>query len=161
MIHRNEKKSSLGRPETWHDPYLKWHGRATLCQAKTQTHSSLAWPVPILAWPCPTSKPSITQHSSSSSSLILLHKHLSSSKLLSKTSITNNLQTFISPSKLHQFTKFLHLINPKHNSNHNPSIKNNFHPPKPKITQIRHLHNPNPKTTNSSPNSTTQLINLT
>ncbi|KEH33475.1 hypothetical protein MTR_3g040130 [Medicago truncatula] len=72
-----------------------------------------------------------------SSSLILQHKHLSSFKLLSKTSISNNLQTFISPSKLHQITKFLHPINPKHHYNHNPQIKNNFHPPKPKITQIR------------------------
>jgi len=68
------------------------------------------------------------------------HKHLSSSKLLSKTSITNNFQTIRSPSKLNQFTKFLHQNTSKHRPNHNLSIKNNFHTPKPKFTKFEFLH---------------------
>jgi len=77
-------------PETWHGPCLWWHGLARLLGPHLPKKNS-------------------------SSSFILQHKHLSSLKLLSKTSITKNLQTFISPSILHQNTKFLHPIISKHN----------------------------------------------
>jgi len=124
---KQRKKMSLERPEPWHGPCLKWHGRATLCRPNPQSSRTLARP-------CATSNLHYYKFFLSSS-LILPHKHLSSSKLLSKTSITNNLQTFISPSKLNQFTKILHPINSKHHPKHNPPLKNNFHPPKPKTTK--------------------------
>jgi len=45
------------------------------------------------------------------------------------------------PSKLNQFTKFLHQINSKHHHNQNPPPKNNFHPPKPQIPKFEILQN--------------------
>jgi len=52
-------------------------------------------------------------------------------KLLSKTSINKNFQTFITHLNLNQNTKFLHPITSKHHFKHYPPIKNNFHPPQP------------------------------
>ena len=71
---------------------------------KPQNSSKLARPVPVVARSCTTPNPHIPQKFSSSS-FILHHTHLSSLKPLSKTSITKNLQTFISPSNLHQIKK--------------------------------------------------------
>jgi len=125
----------------------------TLPTQNKQKSRKLARPVPVLARPCATPKPPFTNFFSSSS-FILKHKSLSSIKHLSKTSITKNLQTFISPSNLHPIIS-------KHHSKHNPPIKNNFQPPKPQIHQIHTPYNPNPKTTISLPISINKLKNLT
>jgi len=86
---------------------------------------------------------------------------LSSLKLLSKTSITKNLQTSIIPQKLHQIKRFLTQTISKHHSKHKPTIKTNIHPPKPQIHQIHNPFNPNPKTIIYSPISIIKLKNLT
>jgi len=94
-----EKKFEPKMPKAWHSPCLT-------CHAKTQKTRTLARPVPVVARSCPTSTPHIPNFFPSFS-FILQHKHLSPLKPLSKTSITTNLQTFISPSNLHQITNFL------------------------------------------------------
>jgi len=71
-----------------------------------------------------------------SSSSPILHKNLSLYLPNLQKSITTHLQTFQTPSKLNQFTRFLHQINSKHHHNQNPPPQSNFHPPKPQIPKF-------------------------
>ena len=79
----------------------------------------LARPVPTVARPC-ASVFALYFKRNSSFFLIQSLQLPSSLKLLSKTSITKNLQTIITPSNLHQITKLLHPIISKHHPKHNP-----------------------------------------
>jgi len=126
-------------PEAWYGLCLQWHSPATQYLAHPQNTRSLAQPVPVMARPCLTSTHYLPNFFPSSS-LILHYQHLSSLNTIFKTSITTNHQTFISPSNLHQTTKFFHPNNSKHHSKHNSPIKNNFHPPKIKFIQIPRCH---------------------
>ena len=70
-------------------------------------------------------------------------------KLLSLNLHYLNLQIFITPQKLHQTQQFLTQIISKHHSKHKPTIKTNFHPPKPQIHQIRNPQKPQSSSLNS------------
>ena len=125
---KQRKKMSLERPEPWHGPCLKWHGRAWLCWAKPSISRRLARPVPMLARPCHVPRPSFINFF-----YFLLLPHQTHTSLILQFLYLNlhniNLQTSISISI--------------HHSKHKQPIKTNIHP-----TPL----NPNPKkTTNSLP----------
>jgi len=94
---------------------------------------SLAWPVPVVARPCQLisiQKPIFFFFAILSTQLFLL------SNFSLKAPLTANLQTFISPPKLHQTQQFLTQIISKHHSKHKPTNKTNFHPPNHKFTKF-------------------------
>ena len=100
-------------PKRWHDPCLPLSCLTMPNQPPKNQQVGTARA--CSSTPVPDSQhPYIKKNSFSS--FILQHKHLSSLKLLSQTSTTKNLQTFISSSNLHQITKFLHPNNSKHHS---------------------------------------------
>ena len=96
-------------------------------------------PVPNVARPCPIPAHVFLTFPSSSSPI--LHKNLSLYLPNLQKSITTHLQTFQTPSKLNQFTRFLHQINSKHHHNQNPPPQSNFHPPKPQIPKFEFPQN--------------------
>jgi len=112
-------------PEAWHIPCLQWHGRATPCLATPPKSRTLARPMPVVARSCLTS----TYHIPNFFSFFSLHSSTQTSLIPSTTLYNLHSHKTFKPPYLPQFST-------KSQKFFTQTIQNNFHPSKPKFTQI-------------------------